>query len=383
MENKLPAEFDTFADARKQGFITMKELKDSGKKVAGTFCTYTPVELFMAADMTYVGLCSTSDETIPDAEKELPRNLCPLIKSSYGFAVTEKCPYMFFSDIVVGETTCDGKKKMYEMLSDIKNTHVMQLPNTQKDDTAKELWKEELIKLKKKLEKDFDIIISEDDLKRAIKERNIERKVIKEFYELSKMVPPPMTGLEQLKVLFGSQFKFTHESKVDEIINITEKINAEYEKNGSKISPDLKRIVITGCPMGGVTEKVVQVIEEVGGVVVVFENCTGAKQMELLVDESKDPIEGIAERYLEIGCSVMTPDSNRYELLERLCDEYQADAVIEMTLQACHTYNIETGQIKKMLNEKSIPFLSVETDYSQSDIAQLKTRIGAFIETLG
>lgn len=65
----------------------------------------------MAAGAVVVSLCSTSDETIEEAEKDLPRNLCPLIKSSYGFGKTDKCPYFYFSDLVVGETTCDGKRK--------------------------------------------------------------------------------------------------------------------------------------------------------------------------------------------------------------------------------------------------------------------------------
>jgi benzoyl-CoA reductase/2-hydroxyglutaryl-CoA dehydratase subunit BcrC/BadD/HgdB len=129
--HELPSQFDSFADARKQGFIDVKNLKDAGKKVAGVFCTYSPVELILAAGAVSVGLCAFSDETIPDAEKVLPKNLCPLVKSSYGFAVTEKCPYMFFADLIVGETTCDGKKKMYELLSEFKNVHVMQLPQTQ------------------------------------------------------------------------------------------------------------------------------------------------------------------------------------------------------------------------------------------------------------
>lgn len=70
-----------------------------------------PQEIPLAAGAVVVSLCSTSDETIEEAEKDLPRNLCPLIKSSYGFGKTDKCPYFYFSDLVVGETTCDGKKE--------------------------------------------------------------------------------------------------------------------------------------------------------------------------------------------------------------------------------------------------------------------------------
>ncbi|MDR2934480.1 MAG: 2-hydroxyacyl-CoA dehydratase, partial [Candidatus Adiutrix sp.] len=109
-----PEIFESFADARRNGFLSMKALKEKGVGVVGTFCTFAPLEVFLAAGLAPVGLCSTSDETIAEAEKTLPRNLCPLIKASYGFAVTDKCPYMYFSDLVVGENTCDGKKKMYE-----------------------------------------------------------------------------------------------------------------------------------------------------------------------------------------------------------------------------------------------------------------------------
>ena len=117
--NNLPKDFEIFSDARRQGFLKAKEIKDRGENMVGVFCTYTPKEVIYAAGAHPVSLCASNDETIPEAEKHLPKNLCPLIKASYGFALTDKCPYMYFSDLVVGETTCDGKKKMYELLGKI------------------------------------------------------------------------------------------------------------------------------------------------------------------------------------------------------------------------------------------------------------------------
>ena len=144
------------------------------------------------------------------------------------------------------------------------------------------------------------------------------------------------------------------------------------------------RIIVTGCPIGGVTEKVIKAIEDNGGVVVAMENCVGAKQYDRLVDEDAEDIwEAVAERYLNIGCSVMTPNPNRYDLLGRTIDEYKADGVLEMTLQACHTYNVEHKSIEKFCTEeKKVPYFMVETDYSTADVAQLNTRIAAFIEML-
>lgn len=381
-KNEVPSIFETFGDARKQGFIAVKELKDQGKKVVGVFCTYSPVEIILAAGAVSVGICAFSDETIAEAEKVLPKNLCPLIKSSYGFALTDKCPYMYFADLVVGETTCDGKKKMYELLAEIKNVHVMQLPQTQDDAVSKELWYQEVLAFKDRVEKDLGVTITDEDIKKAIKLKNEERRLLKEFYELSKSSPPPITGAEQLKVLYGSQFKFDIEAKNKELRETIEKVKTDYANGVENVSKTAKRILITGCPLAGVTEKIVTAIEESGGVVVAYENCIGVKPVERLVDEDGDPYKALAERYLNIGCSVMTPNNNRMDLLTKLVKDFNVDGVVEMTLQACHTYNIETNAVRELLQKQDVPFISVETDYSTSDVAQLKTRMAAFIEMI-
>lgn len=382
LKTELPQIFESFAEARQNGFLAMKEIKDSGKGVVGQFCTYTPLEIFMAADLVSVGLCATSDETIKDAEKVLPANLCPLIKSSYGFAITDKCPYMYFSDLVVGETTCDGKVKMYELLGEIKNVHILELPHRQDTPEAKALWRAEIVRLKERVEKDFGVTITDEKLRDAIHKRNIERRLLKELYELSTMTPPPITGLRQLQILFGSQFKFDWNQKVEEIQNAIDSICKAYKRGERPVAESAPRILITGCPMGGVTEKVIKVIEDAGAVVVAYENCTGAKQMDRQCKEEGDPITNIAEHYLQIGCSVMTPNPNRLELLDRLCEQFQVDGVVEMTLQACHTYAVEAYSIQRHLREKGLPYLQLETDYGTADIGQLSTRAGAFVEML-
>lgn len=382
MVQELPEIFDSFSEARRNGFLDMKTLKEQGFGVVGTFCTYVPTELIIAAGLIPVGLCSTSDETIGEAEKTLPRNLCPLIKSSYGFAVSNKCPYMYFSDLVVGETTCDGKIKMYELLGKLKDVYVMDLPRTQHKESSRALWLGEIKAFKEKLETKFKLRISDEALRQAIQERNRERRRLKELYELCRLNPPPMTGLQQHKILYGSQFKFNHGEKVQELEKAIAQIREAYDKGERPVPPKAKRIIVTGCPIGAATEKIITAIETNGGVVVVYENCTGAKQFDRLVDETGDPYEALCDYYLAIGCSVMTPDTNRLALLESLCQRFAPDGVIEMTLQSCHTYEIETHTIRDFLKAKNIPFLSLETDYSPGDTAQLKTRVAAFIEML-
>ena len=381
--NDLPKIFNEFNDARQKGFIDVKNLKDSGKKIVGTYCTYSPWELIIAAGAIPISLCSMSDEPIAEAEKHLPKNLCPLIKSSYGFALTDKCPYFYFSDMIVGETTCDGKKKMYEYLGQIKPMQVMQLPQTNKGEAAFNAWKNEIILLKKRLESEFDVEITQEKLKEAINLRNRERKALIAFYELGKMCPPPITGTEMLQVLYGATFKTDKEESIKTLTNFTEDIKEDYEMGNKKVSESRKRILITGCPLGGATEKIIKIIEENEGVVVCYENCTGIKANQELVDESIDPIDAITRKYLNIPCSCMSPNDGRIDSLSNLVDEYKVDGVIDVILQACHTYSVESYSIKKFMNEKKhTPYMSIETDYSQNDVGQLKTRIAAFIEMI-
>ena len=382
MSNKdLPEIFETFADARKKGFLAMKAEKDKGRNVVGIFCTYTPRELIYAADAISVSLCSTSEETIPEAEKYLPKNLCPLIKSSYGFAITDKCPYMYFSDLIVGESTCDGKKKMYELLGEIKDTHVMQLPHM-KNDYSFELWKNELRELIKKLEKKFNVKVTEEKLKEAIKLCNEERTIMKEFFSLAKLVPSPVKGTEMHDVMNSSNFKFDKKAFFEEIRNTIKNIKEKHARGESAFTKDTPRILITGCPTGGVVDKVIKQIEEIGGSVVCIENCIGTKNFEMLVDENKEPIEAIAERYLNIPCSVMTPNNDRMERIKQYIEEYSVDGVVDVTFTACHTYAIETERLRRAVEGCGKSYLAIETNYSNSDAPQLRTRLEAFIEML-
>ncbi|MDD7363003.1 MAG: double-cubane-cluster-containing anaerobic reductase [Peptoniphilus sp.] len=379
----LPEIFDDFADARKQGFMAVKKIKDQDIPVVGAYCTYFPQEIANALGAASIGLCSTSEEPIADAEKDLPKNLCPLIKSSYGFGKTDKCPYFHFSDVVIGETTCDGKKKMYEMMQDFKDIHVMELPNSQSDD-AKELWKKEVYKTIDYLEKKFDAELTYDSLKDAIETHNEIRRARQELGEVMENDPTPVDGLELHKVFNGTTYKFDKKAIPGELDALRDKIMEEYDPSTREKKP---RILITGCPSGGAPEKVIKALEENGAVVVSYENCTGEKQSQYFVDDSGETldelIDALSERYLNIGCSVMTPNPNRYELLGYLIDKYHVDGVVEIVLTACHTYNIESSSIQKYCNEeKNIPYLAVETDYSQADVGQLNTRLTAFVEML-
>lgn len=380
---ELPKTFDEFVDARKTGFLKVKEFKENGGKLAGCLCSYTPSELMDAAGVATVGLCGTSNETIPDAERVLPKNLCPLIKSTYGFAYSQKCPYTYFADIIIAETTCDGKKKMYELLSELKETHILHLPQSQERAYAKDIWYEELKILKRSLEDKFGVEITDEGLRTAVKKRNRLRRALCDMYQMQESCPPAMKGTEMMLALQQGTFTFDVDQQIKNIETKVENAKKAYDAGESPVPKSAKRILLTRCPSAGVIQKVGMVIENNGGVIVCLDDCSGERTNKLLIDENADDIlRAIADRYLAINCSVMTPNGGRLENTRSMIEKYKVDGVVEVVLQACHTFNVEAAKMGRMVEELGIPYIKLETDYSTTDSGQIETRIAAFIEML-
>jgi benzoyl-CoA reductase/2-hydroxyglutaryl-CoA dehydratase subunit BcrC/BadD/HgdB len=380
MDSELYREIATL---RERGGLRLKAAKDAGHKVVGSYCLYAPAELIVAAGAIMVTLCGTSAKPIPAAEQVLPRNICPLIKSSYGFAVTDTCPFFHFADLIVAETTCDGKKKMYELLAEEKSLHLMQLPQIQDQEAALDYWLGELRRFKGRLEGAFGVVIGEEALRDAISLLNEERRGLKAFQDVCRHQPAPIGGIELLTVLHNLGSSIDRRETIRLLERLTDELNEKARAGYTPLAPDAPRLLLTGVPVGLGSEKVVRLVEEAGGHIVCFESCGAYKKVEPVKTEG-DPLRAIAEGYLHIPCACMSPNRGRFELVSRLAREFQVDGVIDLTWQACHTYNIESFSLRRFVQaETGLPFLQIETDYSESDSEQLKLRIEAFLELLG
>jgi len=380
-----PAGLDSFKNIREQNIMTLKQKKEEGTKVAGIYCQFCPRELVLAAGAIPVGLCGTKNDPIAAAEKDLPRNLCPLIKSSYGFAVTDTCPYFHFSDLVIGETTCDGKKKMFELMQKIKPVHVMHLPQMPDRASSLALWYDEILRVKAAIEEQFGVEITDEAIREAIHITNQEARALKELFDLNTAKPALLTGTELLMTSFQVSFIADRRQGIAMLDNLVAEVRELALKGYHVGDENTPRILITGTPIGMGSEKVVTLVEECGGLVVAMQNCSGYTPATLHIDESdtRDPIMLLAEKYIGIPCSVMSPNPGRRETLERMISEFKVGGVIDLTWQACHTFNIESYFIAELVKDKlGLPFLHLETDYSDSDCETLRVRIEAFLEMI-
>ena len=352
----------------------IQKSKKNGKKVVGTFCVFVPDEVILAADAVGVGLCSGSQFWVEDGEKVLPRNICPLVKAFMGAKVSRTCPYFQSTDMIVGETTCDAKKKAYEILEEYMPVHVMELPQMKREKDFQE-WQDE-IKLFQ------TVLFRSEKLKNSIDLVNKKRRALKRLYDLRKHTPSPISGLDALLV---SQVAF-----VDDPIRFTEKTEElcdELDERIKTMKPNgRKRIMITGTPMSVPNWKIHHIIEGLNAEIVVEETCTGTRYFEKEVFDEGDTIDdlvrNIAERYMNINCACFTPNNDRIDDIIKYAEEYNADGVIYCNLSFCHTYAIEYGKLEKALKENNIPLINIETDYSEEDVGQIRTRVEAFLEMI-
>jgi len=371
---------DKLQTSAEKNLLAIDQAKADGRKVIGFYCLYSPTEIAVAADAIPLPLCGTRNDPIEKAEEILPRNLCPLIKSSFGFAASGSCPYFESSDLIVADTTCDGKKKMFELLSAYRPVHVLQLPQNNNTEAALSFWIEEVKRFRLLVEKETDRPITDDQIRDAIKLKNRERRTLKALMDLARQKPSPVSGMELLEIMFKTGFFADTEEGIRQIEEIIEAIKTRSQTEPGPFDDSASRILLTGVPVGLGSDKVVRILEESGASVVCFENCSGYKKV-FQVDETEDPITALAKQYLEIPCSVMSPNNRRQELLLEMINGFKVDRVVDLTWQACHTYNIESQNIEAFIKERfNVPFLHLETDYSLSDTEQLRTRIDAFLE---
>ncbi|PKN89045.1 MAG: 2-hydroxyacyl-CoA dehydratase [Deltaproteobacteria bacterium HGW-Deltaproteobacteria-1] len=380
--NVEPLVNDGFAgEATKRTLGYLQAQREKGKNIVGIYCGYAPLEIIRAMGAAPAVLCAFADKTIAAGEEVLPSNLCPLIKSSYGFLKTDTCPFFAISEAVIAETTCDGKKKMFELIADIKPMHVMDLPQLPDQAEAIANWTSMIKKLKGFLETTFDKKINDADVEKEIAATNEKNRLMNKIFDFAALTPTPVSWLEFYDLTYLGQAATTQDMlpMLKQTIAKLEERVAEGIYHGEKDSP---RAMVTGCPVGGDATKVFKVIEEAGGVVVVLDSCTGMKPYSgMIVENTPDPYEALSRRYLDLPCSCMTPNNRRLTELDKMIERFKPDVVIDVVLHACHSYNIESHKIKEhVIGKHKMPFLKIETDYSQSDVGQIRTRVEALME---
>ena len=363
--------------------VKMKE--EQNKKVVGTFCIHVPDEIVVAAGAIATGLCSGSQFWVPGGEKVLPTSTCPLVKASMGARLDRTCPFFRIADVFVGENSCDAKKKAWEIMGTDAPMYIMDLPQKKTEEDFQH-WKNELYRYMDMLEELTGNKVTEESLKNAIRVLNNKRKALQRLNAFRKLPNVPISGKD---VLLITQIAFYDDPvRFAEMVNkLCDELDERVKNNVSVYEKGAKRILLTGTPLSVPNWKIHHLVETSGAGIVCEELCTGIRYSEPLVSEEGETIDemmdALVERYLgNINCACFTPNTGRIDDIKRYCKEYAIDGVIDVNLKFCTIYDTEGYLVEKALRDEGIPVLGIETDYTDSDSEQLKTRIGAFVEML-
>ncbi len=348
---------------------------EAGKPVAVSFCSHVPQEILEAAGFCSLRILHT--EGVEDSsENALPKNLCPVVKECYSLCEGDT---LKDAELIVAESSCDGKKKMYELLSRQEQLYYYQVPQGEDREYVNPLIRSECGWMIRMLQKRFGAEVTEEGLRQASELLNAERESVMALMAVQKQTPPAAWGSEILFALNEGRAHFESAER-------TKANNAAREAFLTRTSPvpeDARRILVTGCPASAVYQKVVGAVEKNGGVVVCFENCEVVKSNRRHVDTSaEDMIGAIADCYQDTACAIMAPNDLRFRLIDSLVKEYQVEGIIDLALQPCHSYTVERDKMRRFCAEREIPYLPVETDFSDTDRGQIDTRVSALMEML-
>jgi benzoyl-CoA reductase/2-hydroxyglutaryl-CoA dehydratase subunit BcrC/BadD/HgdB len=371
------AVFDTaLHDSHGQRVAEVREFRKTGGKSIGSFCIYLPDEITLAAGVLNIPLCGGTGFSVNYADRILPRDICPLVRSTFGMALSGTCPYKTLKDCVVGETTCDAKKKTWDLL----NFRVLEVPQ-KKNPIDRELWLSEVKDFAGQMEALSGVKITAESLRDGIRKQNRKRRILNDVSEYRKLDEPPISGLDALLV---SQVALNMDA--DAFIEAGDKLLAELKDRVSRgisaYSQPGVRVVMAGTPSPMGYAKIHAAAEMSGLRVVIDESCTGLRYSRGYVPEdlesTDDMMEAVADRYFQIDCACFSPNTERRDNLKTLVEEYRAEGVVHNILQYCHGFNVEAGVMDKMLSETGVPTLKVVSDYSQEDSEQIRIRMESF-----
>jgi bcr-type benzoyl-CoA reductase subunit C len=349
--------------------------KSEGKKVLGYFCSYIPEELMHAADILPIRVRARDCTDTPMADAYMTPTTCSYTRCCLELANRKQYSFL---DGIVSCNCCDQVRRLYDNIrykAPFPYHYIMGVPGYVSDTTT-DWFKHELIKFKQNLEENFQVKISDDKLVNSINVYNKSRELFKELYMLRKRDNPPITGTETMNIL--SAGVSIPREKFNELL--TKQLIEFKEKSG--ISDYRSRIMLVGSMLD--EPEYIQVIEDLGGLVVTDSLCMGTRYFWDFVNEQKEPIDSLAERYLsKISCPRMTDgQTQRAHFLIDLIKEFKVDGVIFERMKFCALWWAEIFMLRKKLKEEGVPFLDLEREYILSGEGAMKTRVQTFMEIL-
>jgi len=362
-----------------------RELKAEGKKIVGYFCCFPPVEIMTALDFLPIRLLGDMDEPITVADGYLPTVMCIFYRSTFDLGMKGR---FNFIDGFIGSHACDAAERTSYIWSNYIKTpcnFFLDLPHVDKGE-AVNYFKVQLNYLKETLEGLAGKKLGIEPLKEAISLHNKQRKLVRELYYLRKPDPPLINGSEVLQVIISIMM-----IPVEEGNELLQEVIDEVKTRRDIPDKKIGRLLIWGSLIDNI--KFTDLIESSGLNIIVEDTATGTRPFWHDIEETEDPLVGVARHYLqEVKCprtfaetdtSYREDLENRYSYLKDFAKYWKINGVFGNIIRNCDIHGYEVPAVKDYLESLGLPVLIIEQDYSTASLEPLRTRFQAFSETIG
>lgn len=356
----------------------LKRLKaEQARWVLGYVCSYTPEELIIAAGAHPVRVLGTR-ETVNLADGHLQSYCCSLVRGILEEGLSGRLSCL---DGMVFPHTCDSIQR----LSDIWRMNIPQMfhfdivwPVKLHTISARDYFIDVLARFKRELEEKLSVRITDEALRGAIGVMNDFRRRFAAIYAIRYTYPGSLSGSELWAVMRAVMVM----DKEEAFVMLGELGELMKSRPDADIHRPGKRILLAGgvCNL----PDVYAMIEEAGGFVVWDDFCSGARYFDGLADESGDPLEAIAKRYLK---RVVCPAKHRglfdrAEHLIRLAGEKGIQGVVMVLMKFCDPHAFDYPYLKNVLEKGGLPVMLLEVEDPIPPRGQLLTRLEAFLEMI-
>lgn len=353
--------------------------KDDGIKKLGHVCSYVPLELLNAAGVKHARLMHAGNtDEVAAGEIYTSSTYCDFTKSLVGGFETGD-PFMRSFDQVVFFQTCNPMRTTVDFINE-KYVHAKTylLPRNRTEENARKFFRNEIEEFRRDLELLTDRKITDEEIRKQILLNNEVKAWIRKISQLRKRNHPALKGKDFLEIIKAYYF-LPPEQQLKLYKDLYEKLVKVPDSD-----KPLVRIMLAGGIVAEGDRKILDIIEdEYNARVVIDDHCTGYNPVYLDTEAEGDVIQNIADSYLDAApCARMVPLDDRVQYSLKLAEEYKIDAVIYKYIKFCQCYGMTGNEYVKAFREKGIPLLEISSDYSTSDIGQIRTRIEAFLEVI-
>ncbi len=360
------------------------ELASRGKKIMGYFCSYAPLEMLTAMDFVPFRIQGSMDESITKADSHIPTIACPILRSGLDLGLKGK--YSFLNGFVASHT-CDCQEKFCSIWQHTMKPsyfYLIDMPHVA-DVESVEQFKAKLKLFQASLEEYTGRKMDMDRLKEEMALHNRQRQLVADLYRLKQSDPPLLSGTETLQIMTALMCIPIEEGSL-----MLEEIIEDLPTRRDGLPPKSARLLFWGTPLTEIG--IIHIIESADAHVVMDDTCVGTRHFLPKVEITEDPLDGIAQRYLDgIKCprtvrqtttSFPADLETRFAYLKEYVEKWKVDGVILQSVRYCDTHGFEVPDAKSYFQQMGIPAIYLEHEYTRVALAPLQTRVEAFLETI-